>query len=539
MEIKGNLVDIHKREIYPARIVVNDGKIGQIIRYEHDEQGYILPGLIDSHIHIESSMLTPGSFAMTVVSRGTTAVVSDPHEIANVLGIRGVEYMIEDASKVPLRFYFGAPSCVPATSFESSGAVIDSEGVLDLLARPEVKYLSEMMNFPGIIYGDAEVLRKIDYARKAGKPVDGHAPGLTGDELKKYVSAGISTDHECTTIEEAREKISLGMKILIREGSAARNLDALKGLFKTDPDQIMLCSDDLHPEMLIRGHIDRLVALLISEGYDVFDVIRSCTINPAIHYNLDAGLLRPGDPADFILVDDLRTMKVMQTWIDGNKVYDNGRVLFSYRSSGAVNNFKSSKIKSEDIRIKSETSKLRVIEATDGQLTTGELIYPVKKGEELISDVKSDILKIVVKDRYRDLKPAAAFIKGFGLKTGAFASSVAHDSHNIICIGTSDDDIVSAINAVVEMKGGLAVSKNKKIKILPLPVAGIMSDWPAERVAGEYERLSELVRSCGCTMSAPFMTLSFMALLVIPELKISDRGLFDVRIFRNTGLFLD
>ncbi len=539
MEIKGNLVDIHRREIYPASIVLNDGKIEQIIRCNHGEQRFILPGLIDSHIHIESSMLNPASFAMAAVSRGTTAVVSDPHEIANVLGIRGVEYMIHDASKVPLKFYFGAPSCVPATSFESSGAVIDSDGVLDLLARPSVRYLSEMMNFPGVIYGDKEVLRKIDYARKAGKPVDGHAPGLTGDELKKYVSAGISTDHECTTIEEAREKISLGMKILIREGSAARNLDALKELFRTDPGKIMLCSDDLHPEMLIRGHIDRLAALLISEGYDVFDVIRSCTINPVIHYGLDAGLLRPGDPADFILVDDLHSMKVRQTWIDGTKIYDEGRVLFGYRSSGAVNNFKSSKIKIEDIRIRSEASKLRVIEAFDGDLTTGEIIYPVKKGEELSPDLESDILKIVVKDRYRDMKPAAAFIKGFGLKSGAFASSVAHDSHNIICIGTNDNDIVAAINALVEVKGGLAVSKNKKIEIMPLPVAGIMSDQPAEKVAGEYEKLSRLVRSWGCNMSAPFMTLSFMALLVIPELKISDRGLFDVRIFTYTGLFLD
>lgn len=539
MEIKGNLVDIHTRDIYPARIVVNDGRIEQIIRSEHGEQGYILPGLIDSHIHIESSMLNPGSFAMAAVSRGTTAVVSDPHEIANVLGIPGVEYMIEDASMVPLKFYFGAPSCVPATSFESSGAVIAAEGVHDLLARPEIKYLSEMMNFPGVIYGDKEVQRKIDYAREAGKPVDGHAPGLTGEALKKYISAGISTDHECATIEEALEKIVLGMKILIREGSAARNLHALKELFRTDPGKIMLCSDDLHPEMLVKGHIDRLVGKLISEGYDVFDVIRSCTINPSIHYGLDTGLLKPGDPADFILVDDLRSMKVRQTWIDGAKVYDDGRVLFSYRSSVAINNFKSSKIKSEDIRIRSAASKVRVIEAFDGDLTTGEIIFPVKKGEELNPDLESDILKIVVKDRYRDLKPATAFIKGFGLKKGAIASSVAHDSHNIICIGTNDDEIVSAINAVVGVKGGLSVSRNSKIEILPLPIGGIMSDKPAEEVAKEYEKLSQLVRSCGCTMSAPFMTLSFMALLVIPELKLSDRGLFDVRIFRNTGLFLD
>lgn len=539
MEIKGKLVDIKRREIYPAGIVINGGRIERILRYEHDEQGYILPGLIDAHIHIESSMLSPGSFAIAAVSRGTTSVVSDPHEIANVLGVRGVDYMIEDASKVPLKFCFGAPSCVPATSFESSGAVIDSEGVRELLKRPEIRYLSEMMNFPGVIYGDKEVLRKIDHAHNAGKPVDGHAPGLSGDSLKRYVSAGISTDHECTTLEEAREKISLGMKILIREGSAARNLDALKELFRTDPDKIMLCSDDLHPEMLVKGHIDRLVTKLIGEGYDIFDVIRSCTINPAVHYGLDAGMLEPGDAADFIIVDDLRSMKVSQTWIGGNKVFDNGKVLFGYNSSGAVNNFKSSKIKIEDLRILSLAPGMRVIEAFDGDLTTGELIYPVKKGEEINPDPESDVLKIVVKDRYRDLKPATAFIKGFGLKKGAFASSVAHDSHNIICIGTSDDEIVAAINAVIEMKGGLAVSKNKIIEILPLPVGGIMSDQPAEIVAREYEKLSQTVRSYGCTMSAPFMTLSFMALLVIPELKLGDRGLFDVRIFSNTGLFFD
>ena len=539
MEIKGKLVDIKRREIYPAGIVINGGRIERILRYEHDEQGYILPGLIDAHIHIESSMLSPGSFAIAAVSRGTTSVVSDPHEIANVLGVSGVEYMIEEASKVPLKFCFGAPSCVPATSFESSGAVIDSEGVRELLKRPEIRYLSEMMNFPGVIYGDKEVLRKIDHAHNAGKPVDGHAPGLAGDALKRYVSAGISTDHECTTLEEAREKISLGMKILIREGSAARNLDALKELFRTDPDKVMLCSDDLHPEMLVKGHIDRLVAKLIGEGYDIFDVIRSCTINPAVHYGLDAGLLEPGDPADFIIVEDLRSMKVSQTWIGGNKVFDNGKVLFGYNSSGSVNNFKSLKIKIEDLRILSSASRLRVIEAFDGDLTTGELTYPVKMGKELNPDPESDILKIVVKDRYRDLKPATAFIKGFGLKKGAFASSVAHDSHNIICIGTSDDEIVAAINAVIEMKGGLAVSKNKIIEILPLPVGGIMSDLPAEIVAREYEKLSQTVRSYGCTMSAPFMTLSFMALLVIPELKLGDRGLFDVRNFRNTELFYD
>ena len=539
MEIKGKLVDIIRREIYPAVININGGKIQSIGRSDHANESYILPGLIDSHIHIESSMLNPGSFARAAVSRGTTAVVSDPHEIANVLGIQGVDYMMEDASKVPLRFYFGAPSCVPATSFESSGAIIDSEGVRELLERPSVSYLSEMMNFPGVVHDDDEVLKKISFAKKMRKQVDGHAPGLRGEALEKYISAGISTDHECNTIEEAREKIRLGMKILIREGSAARNLDALKDLFRTDPDKLMLCSDDLHPEMLVKGHIDRLLALLITEGYDVFDVIRSCTLNPSVHYGIAAGLPQAGNPADLILVDDLRSMKVSQTWIEGIKVFDNGRVLFEYSGTGGINNFKSSKMKKDDIRIRAGSARLRVIEAYDGDLTTGESINPVTIGEEICADIRSDILKIVVKDRYRDLKPATAFIRGFGLTSGAFASSVAHDSHNIIGLGTNDDDILDAINILIENKGGLAAAKNKNIEFLPLPIAGIMSDQPAELVASEYERLSELVKSYGCTMSAPFMTLSFMALLVIPQLKISDRGLFDVRKFGFTDLFLD
>ncbi len=423
-------------------------------------------------------MVTPGSFAMAAVSRGTTAVVSDPHEIANVLGIPGIKYMIDDAARVPLKFYFGAPSCVPATSFESSGATINSDDVKQILEFPEVKYLAEMMNFPGVIYNDHEVMKKIEIARKLHKPVDGHAPGLRGDKLKKYVSAGITTDHECTTLEEAREKIALGMKILIREGSAAKNLDELKELFKTDPENIMLCSDDLHPEMLIKRHIDKLVAKLISEGYDMFDVIRSCTLNPALHYNLNTGLLQPGQPADFIVVDDLRKMNVLETWINGEKVFENSKVLFNYKKAGPVNNFNCTGIKKEAIEISADGAKLRVIEAFDGDLITKEIIVQVNRGEIIEADLKSDLLKIVVKDRYKNLPPAVGFIRGFGLKSGAFASSVAHDSHNIICAGTNDADIIAAINEVVRMKGGLAVANGNNINSLPLPVAGIMSDEP-------------------------------------------------------------
>jgi adenine deaminase len=537
MEISGRLIDIHDRRIYPAKIFIEDGIIASVVEIDKAKERYIMPGLTDAHIHIESSMVTPGSFAKAAVSRGTTAVVSDPHEIANVMGIVGIKYMLGDAAKVPLKFYFGAPSSVPATEFETSGAKLDSDATAEILALPGIKYLAEMMNFPGVIHNDAEVLKKIEFARKYGKPVDGHAPGLTGDGLKKYVSAGIDTDHECTSIEEAREKLTLGMKILIREGSAARNLDALKELFRTDPSRIMLCSDDLHPEMLGNQHINKLVSKLAGEGFDLFDVIRSCTINPAMHYSLETGLLKPGDPADFILVDDPMEMNVFETWINGEKVFDENRVLFDYTGSDPVNNFNASEINIDDIDVKAATDKLRVIEAFDGSLITKELIINVNRGSSINQDKGSDILKIVVKDRYKDLPASVGFIKGFGLKSGAFASSIAHDSHNIVCVGACDKDIVAAVNEIINLKGGLAVADNQRISSLPLPVAGIMSDLPVERIARDYVNLSELVRSLGCRMSAPFMTLSFMALLVIPELKLSDRGLFDGREFRFVQLF--
>jgi len=539
MRISGQLIDIHKREIYPVEIIVRGKEIEMINRVSTASEQYILPGLIDAHIHIESSMVTPGSFAGVAVSRGTTAVVSDPHEIANVLGIPGISYMIDDASCSPLKFFFGAPSCVPATSFESAGATINSDGVKEILQWPEIKYLAEMMNYPGVIYNDPEVIRKLKIAKELNKPVDGHAPGVTGDDLQKYVSAGITTDHECTTIEEAREKISLGMMILIREGSAAKNLDDLKELYRTDPEKIMLCSDDLHPEMLMKRHINKLVAKLVSEGFDLFNVIRSCTLNPAMHYNLECGLLQPGQPADFIITDDYRIMNIKETWIDGKQVFCNGKAAFDYTGGSHVNNFNCTGIKAQDMAVIRKGNKLRVIEAFDGNLMTKETIINAPEGELIGADINSDILKIVVKDRYKDLPVTAGFIKGFGLKSGAFASSVAHDSHNIICIGTSDEDMVTAINEIVRMKGGLAVANGNYTGSLPLPVAGIMSDQPVDIVASVYEQLSEKVKSFGCKMSAPFMTLSFMALLVIPELKLSDQGLFNGREFKFVPLFKD
>ena len=538
MKVTGRLVDIHSREIYPVVVTIVEDRIADISRTDSAPEVYVMPGLTDAHIHIESSMITPGAFASTAVKHGTVAAVSDPHEIANVVGKRGVEFMIEDGKRVPMKFYFGAPSCVPATAFESSGSVIDSSGVKEMLLRPEIHFLSEMMNFPGVIYGDPEVSAKLNIAKAMGKVIDGHAPGLRGEALGKYVAAGISTDHECSTIEEAREKIVLGMKILIREGSAAKNLDALKLLFKTDPSMLMLCSDDLHPEMLQKGHVNLLVSRLINEGFNIFDVIRSVTLNPKEHYGLDTGLLRPGDKADFIIVDSLEQMKVKETWIDGKRVYSDGTVQFEYRPGPSINNFNCSRITAEAIQVNRVKGRVQVIEAFDGSLETKRLLVETKGKGIVEPDLNQDILKIVVKERYEDSRPAIGFIKGFGLKSGAFASSIAHDSHNIIAVGTNDADIVAAINEIVRHKGGLSVSVNGEISSLALDIAGIMTTRSCAELASDYLILSDLVRSLGCKMSAPFMTLSFMALLVIPELKISDRGLFDVMQFQPVPLFV-
>jgi adenine deaminase len=539
MKIIGKLVNIHSRQIYPAIVNFSEGIIINIENTESVPDVYIMPGLIDSHIHIESSMITPGAFAMAAVKHGTTGTVSDPHEIANVLGIDGIKYMIEDGGKVPVRFWFGASSCVPATAFETSGASLTHIEIEELLQLEEIKYLGEMMNFPGVIYGENEVLKKLESAKRAGKPVDGHAPGLSGEMLRRYVEAGISTDHECSSLNEAKEKISLGMKILIREGSAARNLNALKFLYNTDPELVMLCSDDLHPEMLKHGHINKLIAALISEGFDKFDVIRSATLNPVEHYKLEAGLLRPGDSADFIVVDDPGKMNVQETWIAGEKVFGADRNTFTYSPGISINKFNCSPIKTGDLVVLNEKKDIRVIEAFEGELLTKEILFSSGKREFAEADPDNDILKIVVKDRYRDSPAVTGFIKGFGIKDGAFASSVAHDSHNIISVGTNDADIADAINEIIRMKGGLSVSCSGHLSSLQLDIGGIMTSSSCDEVAEKYLNLTELVKNLGCTMNAPFMTLSFMALLVIPDLKIGDRGLFDVNKFKLVPLFVE
>ena len=542
MIIEGNLVDIHSWLIYPAKVEINDGKIISILKTQNKYTNFILPGLIDSHVHIESSMTVPTRFSKIVVPRGTVGVVSDPHEIANVLGREGVEYMIEDGKKTPLKCFFGVPSCVPATDFESSGGRIEASDIEYLFSKG-ASFLAEMMNFPGVIYGDTEVKAKLEIAKKYNKPVDGHAPGIAGEDLIKYVSAGISTDHECSTLQEALDKINLGMKVQIREGSAARNFESLHSLIRSHPDNVMLCTDDSHPDLITKsGHIDRLVRLALGKGYSIFEIYKAAVLNPVQHYDLPVGLLKEGDAADLIVVDNLSDFNVLATYIDGNKVAEKGKALFDLKPLDVVNRFNCNKISEKDIvlNIPKGSSKVKVIQAEDGELLTDELIWKFDQPEKdiLNPDITNDILKIVVVNRYHPEKPVVGFIKGFGLNRGALASSVAHDSHNIVSIGCDDKSIVSVINAIIEMKGGLVAYDGNELRNLPLPVAGLMSDLEGEEVAKIYTELNEFVFNLGVSLKAPFMTLAFMSLLVIPKLKIGDKGLFDVSTFSFTNLFV-
>ena len=531
--ITGNLVDVHQNKIYPAEIKVENGKIVSINSIDHSQlptHGFILPGFIDSHVHIESSMLVPSEFAKLAVVHGTVATVSDPHEIANVCGMEGVEFMIANGKTVPFKFNFGAPSCVPATIFETAGATLDSNDVEKLLKRDEIKYLSEMMNFPGVLSEDEEVMKKIAAAHRLLKPVDGHAPGLRGDLAKQYIAAGITTDHECFTKEEALDKLQNGMKIIIREGSAARNFEALIDLLNDYPNQMMFCSDDKHPDSLVLGHINQLCARAIAKGIDLFKVLKAACVNPALHYKLEVGLLREGDAADFIVVKDLEKFEVAKTFINGELVFENGKSKIESRKSKVINNFSCSKKKVEDFAIKANGSnKVNVIEALDGQLITNKILYePEIVNGKFESDIEDDILKIVVVNRYKDAPVAKAFINNFKLLKGAIASSVAHDSHNIVAVGADDESICKAINLVIDKQGGVSAVSNDKEIVLALPVAGLMSNEDGYKIAEAYTAIDKMAKEeLGSTLSAPFMTLSFMALLVIPHLKLSDLGLFD------------
>ncbi|GGW64544.1 adenine deaminase [Winogradskyella epiphytica] len=537
MKLKGNIVDIENRKIFKGEITIENGKIKSIEEKDCKENHYILPGFVDAHIHIESSMLVPSEFAKIAVKHGTVATVSDPHEIANVLGVKGVEFMIENGKKTPFKFNFGAPSCVPATSFESAGAVIDSDDIKTLMSNPDIKYLAEMMNYPGVIYDDSEVLKKIEWAKHYNKPVDGHAPGLRGEDLSKYISAGISTDHECFTYNEGLEKLQKGMKVIIREGSAAKNFEALIGLLDAYYENMMFCSDDKHPDDLLLGHINQLCDRAVAKGVDVFKVLTAACINPVKHYNLDVGLLQLGDAADCIIIEDLKHFKTLQTYINGELVFDHGISKIQHVEFENLNNFNTDKKQVSDFRFESKSKQIRVIECMDGELVTNELIEEATIDHgNLVSNTETDILKMAVVNRYGNQKPAIAFIKNFGLKEGAIASSVGHDSHNIIVVGVSDDAICKAVNLLIENEGGICAVSNSEEKVIPLPVAGIMSDQNAETIGKRYAELDKMAKALGSTLNAPYMSLSFMALLVIPALKLSDKGLFNGGKFEFTPL---
>ena len=537
MQIQGQIVDIQNRNIYSGEIIVENGKIVSISAKEHSKKNYILPGFVDAHIHIESSMLVPSEFAKLAVLHGTVGTISDPHEIANVLGKDGVHYMIENGKKVPLKFHFGAPSCVPATFFETAGAVIDSEQIKELMALPDIYYLSEMMNYPGVLFDDEEVLKKIAWAKHFKKPVDGHAPGLRGTPIEKYIAAGISTDHECFTYDEAAEKLSLGMKVLIREGSAAKNFEALIDLLPENFENMMFCSDDKHPDDLIVGHINLICARAVAKGFDLYKILQMACINPVKHYNMNIGLLQKNDAADFIVVEDLTDFKVLQTYIDGEIVAENGQSFIKHVDFEKPNNFNTSKKEIVEFNISSSATKIRVIEALEGQLITNEIHHKPKIiNGKIVSDTENDILKMAVVNRYENAPPAIAFIKNFGLKSGAIASSVAHDCHNIVVVGTSDEEICKAVNILIENKGGICAVNGAETKSLALPVAGIMSDKDGWETGKLYQEIDAMSKELGSNLKAPFMTLSFMALLVIPDLKLSDKGLFSGNSFSFVDL---
>ena len=537
MIFKGKILDPLQRRIYNGIITVSDGVISSIEESGEEYNDYIVPGFIDSHVHIESSMLVPSEFAVAAIRHGTVGVIADPHEIANVCGERGIEFMIENGNSVPLKFMFGLPSCVPATSLESSGAVINDKETYRILRKGSVGFLAEMMNFPGVLSGEKDVIGKLEAARELGMVVDGHAPGLRGEALIRYISSGISTDHEAVTIGEAIEKINGGMKILIREGSAARNLDALHSLVSTHPTEVMLCCDDVHPERLEKGHINMIVKRLLTTGHDIFNIFMASSVNPVKHYGINVGLLQVGESADFQIVNSLTDLKVEEVYIGGERVYGDHNIQFNRPIVEAINNFNSSKVDKDELKVVADGTRLRVIQALDGELTTGSEYVSVIEGLEVNPDIENDILKIVVKERYRDNLPVTAFIKGFGLKRGAFAGSVAHDSHNIIAVGCDNGSISEAINMVVEMKGGLAVFDGGAKLKLELPIGGIMSDVPCGTMASRYQEMSDYVKEMGSLLRAPFMTLSFMSLLVIPELKLGDRGLFELSSFSFVDLF--
>jgi len=537
--VSGQIVDVINKTIIKGIIQIEGDKIIRIIPTDDVENQFIIPGLIDAHIHIESSMMLPSEFARYSVTHGTVACVCDPHEIANVSGVDGIDYMINNAKHSPMKFYFGAPSCVPSTAFETAGAILDAPAVEKLLKRDDIYFLAEMMNYPGVIHKNKEVYSKLHAAQVIGKPIDGHAPGLMGDDLKAYAAGGITTDHECMTLAEAKEKMALGMKVLIREGSAAKNFDDLLPLMTDYAGNIMFCSDDKHPDDLLKnGHIDALVRRAVAKGYDPMDILSVCSLNPIAHYKLDIGLLQVNDYADFVVVDNLSNFEIKATYIRGEKVAENGLTCYPrFEPTELINHFNARKITEDQLIVRSTGEYLKVIIVDDGQLLTQSMLYqPKMENDNVVSDIENDILKLVVYNRYQPSTPSVAFIKNIGLKRGALASTVSHDSHNIVAVGTSDTEITMAINKIIDSKGGILASEGDRTCLLSLPVGGLMSELEGALIAEKYEEVDAMAKELGSTLRAPFMTVAFMSLLVIPELKLGDVGLFDGKLFAFTDL---
>ena len=559
MKFTAYILDVLTDSVYPARITIEAGIFKEIVpihvteETKIDVEGLMLPGFIDSHIHIESSMMTPAQFAKIAVRHGTTAVVCDPHEIANVCGIEGIEFMIENASTVPFNFYFAAPSCVPATAFETSGAILDSDDIEFLLQKDEIVALAEMMNFPGVIGQDSEVLRKLELARKYKKPIDGHAPLVSGKDLDKYIEQGIVTDHECSSFQEAMEKKQKGMKIMVRDGSSAKDMEALfdfseriehyknQDSFGIIPNEVLsrrlhspifdfIVSDDKHPNDLIRGHLNESVKKAADLGIDIIKAIEMVTINPAAHFDLDAGSIVTGAKADFIIIDNLNDLNILKTYISGECVFDGEEVLFDIGEVEVENSITSDEKFAEDFDVyfDGDECKVNVIECTDGDLLTKKATARLITKDGIVQpDIFQDILKIAVVERYGSNTVANGFIKGFGLKKGAIASSIAHDSHNIVVVGYSSEMMAEAVNTVIENKGGIAVVSEDFEDSLSLPIAGLMSNEDAYDIAKKLDILHRMASALGCKLDSPFMTMAFMSLLVIPSIKLSDKGLFD------------
>lgn len=540
MKLSGTIVDVLQQRIFSGTVHVANGIVERIVEEPTTTGVYILPGFVDAHVHIESSMLPPSEFARLAVVHGTVATVSDPHEIANVLGVEGVRYMLDDAERTPVKITFGAPSCVPATTYETAGATVTADDIRTLFADKRITYLSEMMNYPGVLFNAPDVMEKIAVAKEYNRPIDGHAPGLRGSDARTYIAAGISTDHECYLVEEALEKLEYGMKILIREGSAAKNFEALHSLLSTHTAMVMLCSDDKHPDSLAVGHLNTVVQRAVAKGHDVLKVLQCACVNPVRHYNLNVGLLQQGDAADFIVTDSLETFTVLQTYINGTCVAERGKSLLPHIDTKPINNFSCSPKEVSEFAVKATGNTIRVIEVQDGQLVTNELLFPATIVNGCIhTNTEHDILKIAVVNRYKNAPVSVGFIKNFGLQHGAIASSVAHDSHNIIAVGVTDAEICTAVNTLIELSGGVCVTADGVTESLALDIAGLMSTADGYHVAETYSRLDAHARRLGSQLGSPFMSLSFMALLVIPALKLSDLGLFSGAIFTFTDVQLE